>query len=281
MINKVAVLMVVFNRPDLTKQVFEQVKKYEPHKLYIAADGPRKHIKSDEIKCKETRSVFTEIDWQCEVFYLYREDNLGCGRAVSSAISWFFNQEEEGVILEDDCLPNKYFFTFCEELLSFYRNNKKIMHIGGTNHQFGKKFGHSSYYFSAIPHVWGWATWRRAWNLYTYNLSDLNYFLNRNTIEKYVGGGKTHDFWVEIFCKMNQKQIDTWDYQWQYSIWNNDGLAIIPQINLVKNIGFGVDATHTHIANEYANMETFELKSISHPSEIKINKTADSAFLKS
>lgn len=270
--------MVAFNRPELTKQVFEAVKVYKPTKLYVAADGARKHVTNDIDKCKKTRAILSEVDWDCEVITLFREENLGCGKAVSGAISWFFEYEEEGVILEDDCLPNPSFFTYCKTLLDYHRNNNKVMHIGGTNLQFGKKYGSDSYYYSSIPHVWGWATWRRAWKNYDFNLSDLNYFLNNKRIEQYVGKGKTHDFWFDIFCKMNQKKINTWDYQWQYAIWNNNGVSIIPQVNLIKNIGFGIDATHTTENHDFANMETFEISEIIHPKNISINKEADNAF---
>lgn len=278
MSNKLPILMLAFNRPNLTRQVFDAVKKYKPVKLYIAADGARKHIVEDFQKCVQTRAIFSEIDWECEVFYLFREENLGCGKAVSTAITWFFDNEEEGVILEDDCLPDESFFTYCKSLLNFHRHNHQVMHIGGSNFQSGKKFGDASYYYSSIPHVWGWATWRRAWKKYDFNLSDLNYFLNNNIIEKYVGKGKINDFWLEVFCKMNQKKIDTWDYQWQYTIWNNNGLSIIPQVNLIKNIGFGADATHTTEEHVFGNMETCSIGDIIHPQIISINKEADKAF---
>ena len=276
--SKLAILMVAFNRPELTRQVFNAVKAYEPKKLYVAVDGVRKHVIEDAEKCERTKAIFTEVDWDCEVIKLFRGENLGCGKAVSGAISWFFDHEEEGIILEDDCVPHPSFFNYCKTLLEYHRHHHEVMHIGGTNLQFGKKYGHDSYYYSSIPHVWGWATWKRAWKNYDFNLSDLNYFLNNNRIEKYVGKGKTHDFWFDVFCKMNQKKIDTWDYQWQYAIWNNNGVSIIPQVNLIKNIGFGADATHTTEDHDFANMETFEISELSHPNSITINKEADKAF---
>ena len=207
MSDKLAVLMLAFNRPELTRQVFEAVKQYKPSKLYVALDGARRNVVEDKVKCEKTKAIFSEVDWDCNVVTLFRDENLGCGKAVSSAISWFFDQEEEGVILEDDCVPDQSFFNYCKTLLEFHRHNTKVMHIGGTNFHSGKKFGDTSYYYSSIPHVWGWATWRRAWEKYDFNLSDLNYFLNNNIIEKYVGKGKIHDFWLEVFCKMNQKKL--------------------------------------------------------------------------
>ena len=273
-----AILLLIFNRPALTFKIFEYIKTIKPLRLYIGADGPRAGVESDIQKCEETRKICSEINWNCEVKLLYRNDNLGCGRAVSSAITWFFENEEQGIILEDDCLPNEYFYNYCKNLLAYYKNDNRIMHIGGTNFQKGKTYGSASYYFSAIPHVWGWATWGRAWKHYDFNLSDLNFFLNRNVIKKYVGSGKTHDFWFEIFCKMNQKKIDTWDYQWQYAIWNYNGLAIIPQVNLVQNIGFGIDATHTTDNNPYGEMRTYPLIEIIHPDLISQCVEADKNF---
>lgn len=270
--------MVLFNRPALTKQVFEEVRKYKPERLYIAADGPRENVPGEREKCEEVRSVVSAIDWECKVFKLFREVNLGCGKAVSSAISWFFEHEDEGIILEDDCVPAPSFFDYCSELLLYHRYHERVMHIGGSNFHFGKTFGEASYYYSAIPHVWGWATWRRAWKYYDFNLSDLNFFLNRNVIERYVGKGKIHDFWMEVFCKMNQKKIDTWDYQWHYAMWNYNGVSIIPQVNLIKNIGFGSDATHTTEEHVYAAMKTGSIGEIIHPKSISINFEADKAF---
>jgi hypothetical protein len=274
------ILFIIFNRPDVTEEVFNVIKKHQPKQLFIAADGPRSGSLEDLELCKETRSVINKIDWPCELKTLFRDQNLGCGLAVSSSISWFFEHVEEGIILEDDCLPNDSFFTFCEILLEKYRNTDNVMHIGGSNFQFGTKYSNSSYYFSAIPHVWGWASWRRAWKLYDYNLSDLNIFLNKNKISNYISDKKTYNFWFEIFCKMNQKKIDTWDYQWQYAIWNNNGLSIIPSENLIKNIGFGINATHTKEQHEFSKMPTQEIHQIVFNNDIKINREADEAFFK-
>jgi hypothetical protein len=272
------ILFLIFNRPEHTEKVFSYIQSVKPARLYIAADGPRSDVKGENEKCMEARRVCSVIDWDCEVKRLYRDENLGCGRAVSQAITWFFESEEEGVILEDDCLPNEDFYGFCATLLDYHRHNNQVMHIGGTNFQNGRKHGDASYYFSCIPHVWGWATWRRAWKHYDFNLSDLNFFLNRNIIRNYVGKGKVHDFWQEIFCKMNQKMIDTWDYQWQYAIWNSNGLSVIPQVNLVTNIGFGTGATHTTEQNPYGEMRAHPMKEIHHPEYIVQNKTADNLF---
>ena len=141
------ILFVIFNRLDTTFKVFEKIREIKPKKLYIAADGPRKQIEGENEKCAKVRSIETLVDWDCEVKTLFQSENLSCGPAVSTAISWFFNNEEQGIILEDDCLPNTSFFHFCEEMLNYYKENETIMHIGGTNFQDGRMYGKADYYF--------------------------------------------------------------------------------------------------------------------------------------
>ena len=169
-------LFIIFNRPDVTLRVFNELKKQKPKYLFIAADGPRAGFEDDIDKCKRVREVvLNEIDWDCEVKTLFRDLNLGCGHAVSGAIDWFFENVEKGIILEDDCLPNKSFFYFCENLLESYKENDEVFAISGANFQ-DKKIGKASYFFSKYLYVWGWATWRRAWENYDFDLSGLENF---------------------------------------------------------------------------------------------------------
>ena len=156
------ILFLIFNRPEVTFAVFEQIQKIQPKYLFIAADGPRNY-KENEL-CKATRDVVQKIDWDCELKTLFRNENLGCAKNVSSAIKWFFDHVEKGIILEDDCYPDLSFFSFCEELLNYYDNNDRIMAISGFNAQLGIKRTKHSYFFAEIPLVWGWATWRKASN---------------------------------------------------------------------------------------------------------------------
>ena len=160
------ILFLIFNRPETTKKVFSAIKEVQPPRLYIAADGPRSEQPDEADHCELARTIATKVDWDCEVKTLFRDQNLGIRIAVSQAIDWFFEQEPEGIILEDDCLPDQSFFWFCKELLEKYRNDTRIMHIGGTNFQFGKNRTNYSYYFSRYAHIWGWASWRRAWEYY-------------------------------------------------------------------------------------------------------------------
>jgi hypothetical protein len=269
------VLFIIFNRPDLTQRVFNEIKNAKPNKLYVSADGPRSNVSSDIEKCATTRKIIEQVDWDCKVSLLMNDTNLGCGKAVSRAITWFFSQEEMGIILEDDCLPDPSFFSYCEQLLIKYKDNNEIMHIGGANFQKGIRRGESSYYFSSIAHVWGWASWRRAWNMYDFNLSDFKAFVSKNKIRRYHQNKKVISHWMSVFKQMVCHEIDTWDHQWTYSIWNNGGWSIIPQYNLISNIGFGKDATHTSNSSPFANMEVFTMDKLIHPKVIEQNKEAD------
>jgi hypothetical protein len=156
-----AVLFLVFNRLDTTKQVFEAIRQAEPPRLYVAADGARANKEGEADKAQAVRDyIMQNIDWEYEVKTLFQEENLGCKYAVSGAIDWFFENEEMGIILEDDCLPSQSFFWYCEELLKKYKDNTRVWHIGGTNTEIISKDILSSFYFSQLNNIWGWATWK-------------------------------------------------------------------------------------------------------------------------
>lgn len=272
-----AVLFIIFNRPDTTEQVFEKIKEAKPPKLYIAADGPRKSNIKDETLCRLARQVVEDITWDCEVKILFRQQNLGCKYAISSAISWFFEQEEEGIILEDDCFPSNDFFRFCDEMLARYRFDTRIRHITGCNLQEGKKWGAASYYFSNNIHVWGWAGWKRVWGEYDPELGKYKEYEVEEQFNKIFQEPLLTESWKDIFIKMKNQDIDTWDYQLGIINFFNNGLCIIPNVNLVSNIGFRPDATHTVTENgRHANIPHQELdKEISHPKYILPEKQAD------
>jgi hypothetical protein len=275
------VLFLIFNRPETTKKVFEAIRKARPEKLFIAADGPRENKIGENELCNEARTIVTQIDWPCEVKTLFRENNLGCKIGVSSAITWFFEHVENGIILEDDCLPDMSFFRFCEELLEYYKDDERIMHISGDNFQFEKKRGDGDYYFSKINHVWGWATWRRAWKYYDVSLNSLDKFIENNYIRDIFSDEKISKKWLNLFIKTKKGKIDTWDYQWTYSMWTQNGLAILPNVNLVKNIGFGNTATHTKSSNsKLERNDTVALSINKHPTMIVRDLEADEYFYK-
>jgi hypothetical protein len=271
-----AVLFIIFNRPDTTTVAFDRLRQVRPARLYVAADGPRASREGEEELCRAARQVTELVDWPCEVKRLYRDHNLGCGKGVSGALNWFFYHEERGIIIEDDIVPHPDFFGYCHELLDHYNDKPEVMHINGCNFQQGVKRSDGSYYFSAFPHVWGWASWRRAWKTYDLNLSDVNYFYNLKKLRRYFSDKNITRWWYQIFFRMNQKQIDTWDYQWNYAIWNSGGKVITPNMNMIRNVGFGADATHTHDTNSrFADLETFPVGKIIHPSSKEINMDAD------
>lgn len=255
---KSPILFLIFNRPDTTARVFESIREAKPGKLYIAADGPRTSRAGEAELCEITRQIALNVNWPCEVHTLLRTENLGCKKAVSGAIDWFFENEPEGIILEDDCLPAKDFFRFCDELLEKYRDNPKIGSISGDNFISSHWAPAESYYFSKFSHIWGWATWRRAWKQYDVAMSSWpskgSRFLRQGP---FTGNGKAVTYWANIFNKVHKGAIDTWDYQWAFTCFENDWLSCIPKNNLVTNIGFGANATHTTSPeSKLANLKT-------------------------
>lgn len=240
-----AVLFLVFNRLDTTKQVFEAIQQAKPPRLYIAADGARAQREGEEKQVQAVRNyVMSNIDWECEVNTLFREQNLGCKYAVSSAITWFFENEAMGIILEDDCLPSQSFFWFCERMLNEYKNDNRIMMIGGTNYFLDiRNKIQKDYFFSRHFTIWGWASWRRAWKLYDVNMPTWRQEIQPNDIsfiskENYIIKHFENTFDLIYYNKMN-----TWDIQWVYTCLFNYGLCLTPSINMISNIG--IDGTHT------------------------------------
>jgi hypothetical protein len=239
-----AVLFLVFNRPQITAQVFEAIRKAKPPRLYVAADGARTDREGEYEKVLKVREIATAVDWPCELRTLFRDKNLGCKLGVSGGIDWFFQHEEQGIILEDDCLPSQSFFWFCEELLGKYANDPRIYHIDGCNFVGQRIPFDGDYDFSRYALIWGWATWRRAWKLYDPNLSSLQDIKRKGLLYSYFGSRSAEIYWLNNLRKA-KLGLDTWDYQWFAVIWSGNGLVIGPSKNMIKNIGFGVDATHT------------------------------------
>lgn len=268
-----AVLFLVFNRLDTTKQVFEAIRKAKPPRLYIAADGAREHKEGEAEKAQAVRDyILSNIDWECEIKTLFQEQNLGCKMAVSGAIDWFFENEEMGIILEDDCLPSQSFFWFCEELLERYKDDERIGMISGDNFQNGIKRGDGDYYFSVYNHIWGWASWANRWNKYDVELDSIN---DTQFIKKLFNDKNTRKYWLDTYQTMKDKKIDTWDYQWTFTLWNQNQLTILPNVNMISNVGFGADATHTTGESEFSKLIAQNLIITKHPLEIERDIDAD------
>lgn len=231
------VLFLIFNRPDTTARVFAAIRQARPSRLYIAADGPRKNRLDDNNVCAEARDVTTGVDWPCEVKTLFRAENLGCRTAISTAISWFFQHESEGIILEDDCLPHADFFPYCTELLERYRADPRVVLIGGTLPARTRPIGKASYSFTAFGSIWGWATWRRTWQTYERLPTPIPPADARSVVASVVADPTVRRYWADIFRRLALGQINTWDYQLAYQIWRDKGLAIQPNTNLISNLG--------------------------------------------
>ena len=269
------VAFIIFNRPDTTERVFEAIRQAKPQKLLVVADGPRPDRPGEAEKCAETRAVIDRVDWDCEVLTNYSHSNLGCKCRVSSGIDWVFSQVEEAIILEDDCLPAPSFFQFCQTLLERYRHDDRIMHIDGTNLQFGQTRTPYSYYFSKYAGIWGWASWRRAWQNYDVDLKSWEQFKISKAIESVHLNPYEQRYWSELLDRVCQGQIDTWDYQWNYACWSQSGLAIVPEVNLITNIGFRSDATHTHQVSHLSELPLSEISQIEHPRFVVAHREAD------
>ena len=242
----VPVLLLAFNRPLTTSKVFEALRVARPTKLFFAVDGPRQGKPGDAALVQAVQALITEVDWPCQLETLFRSENRGCKTAVSEAISWFFDNVEEGIVLEDDCIPHPSFFPFVEELLCRFRDDERVMMISGDNFQRGAPRSEHSYYFSRYAHVWGWATWRRAWRQYDHRMTCWPEMKRGNWLLDVLGDRNAADYWGKIFEDTYSDRNTSWAYRWIFSTWAQSGLTILPNENLVSNIGFGEFATNTH-----------------------------------
>lgn len=271
-----SVLLLVFNRPDLTKQLFRVLQRVRPPRLYIAGDGPRSEIPGEQKLVNEVKDVFNRIDWPCEVRTLYRTSNLGCKSAVSSAIDWFFQHEDQGIILEDDCLPSDSFFSFCDEMLERYSRDERVTMVTGNNFQNGNLVGPASYYFSRYPQIWGWATWRRAWALYDGDMAFFPSWSLSPSWHNFFSSRAERNYWKRIFTSAHAGLIDSWAYPWTASVWHSGGMVVTPNKNLVSNNGFRADASHTrNDESPLASRPAEELSVLEHPEDFTPNLAAD------
>lgn len=271
------ILFLVFNRPDTTAKVFERIREISPSRLYFAADGPRAGKTEEKELCDQVRQVVNRVDWPCQVKTLFRDTNLGCKTAVSGAINWFFDYEEEGIILEDDCYPSLSFFPFCKTMLDMYRDDDKIFHIAGNNFQEGQRRSSNSYYFSKYTHIWGWATWKRAWKFYELEMTSFPAWSGQPDLMDWFSSREEMNYWIKKFSKFHKHplQMTTWDYQWLFTAWLQKGISIIPEVNLVKNLGIG-SGTHTISTSNRFVIEPDELTIHSlMETQFQINHKAD------
>lgn len=257
------VLFIIFNRPDTTQQTFDVIRRIKPRHLFIAADGPRSDRPADIERCRATRLVIGQmIDWPCELRTLFRDQNRGCGRGPAEAINWFFEQVEEGIVLEDDCLPDPSFFSYCHELLERYRHDEQVYMITGTNALKKWGTGKNGYFFSYLAHSLGWASWRRAWRTFDYDMQKWNTSAGKEKVRSTLLNSRYFNHYKTEFARYQAtKPDDVWDFQWLFARWVNGGKTVVPSVNLIKNIGFNADATHSFYENDLlANLPLHSIK---------------------
>ncbi|WP_448266997.1 glycosyltransferase family 2 protein [Nostoc sp. DSM 114159] len=278
------VTFIIFKRPQTTEKVFEAIRQAKPTRLFVIADGPRTDREGEAEKCEATRAIIERVDWNCEVIKNYSDINLGCAKRVSSGLNWVFNNVEETIILEDDCIPHQTFFRFSQELLEKYRNDTRIATISAQNLQLGKKCTNYSYYFSRYNHCWGWASWRRAWQHYDLTIKLWKEVQAENLLHDILIDQKAVNSWQRIFQSVYDNPTGiTWDYQWTFACWMQGSLSIIPNVNLISNVGVGADATHFTSNQEFSfiNMPIQAMEfPLKHPPFIVRNVEADNFIQK-
>ncbi len=272
---KTPVGFLIFNRPEITQRVFREIARAKPETLLVVCDGPRSNRTGEREKVLTTRAIINQVNWPCEVLTNFSDENMGCKRRITSGLAWIFKLVDEAIILEDDCLPDPTFFTFCRELLNYYRDDPRVVSISGNNFQDNQPRGGSSYYFSKYFHCWGWASWRRAWENFDPDMATWPSFCEADYLSALTDSPEEKSYWQRIFSLQYEGKINSWAYPWLYSCWTQSGLTAIPEVNLVSNLGFGADATHTTGESRLAERPTRALTSINHPPFFIRNKEAD------
>ena len=267
-------LFVVFNRPDHARITFERIRQCQPSVLYVAADAPRVNRAGEAELTEQTRKITQAIDWPCEVHRLYADTNMGCGRRISSAISHVLDRHESAIILEDDCVPDLSFFGFCDEMLQHYADDARVMSISGDNFQKGVSRTDASYYFSKYPHCWGWATWRRAWHHFDLTIAE-SVIRDPSVLDAFCETSRERQFWGWAFEQVNSGMINTWDFQWTLCCWLQNGLTVLPNVNLVSNIGCDEQGTNTLANSPFANLPTDSIDQLIHPPFVYRHADAD------
>lgn len=275
------VLFLVFNRPEKTRESFEAIRNAKPTKLYIAADGPRKGRPDDIENCEKVKKIVSNIDWECEVKHLYHENNLGCSFAGKTAWDWFFSYEDEMIFIEDDAIPSKSFFIYCQELLKKYKNDERVAYIGGVN--YGLTYGKASYFYSRpTPATYSMATWKRVYDLYEYEMESYNETINNKNFKKNFCSHFAYNVYKRMWNNYLQsikigKRLNTYDVQMLYLVHRFNMYSIYPNINMVSNIGLDYGGANNNtdpnssFAKKFANRPRFEMTEIIHPENFNIN----------
>lgn len=279
----VPILLNIFNRPESTQKVLSVIREIQPTTLYVHADGPRTDKLDESVICTKCRELIKSmVDWDCDLHIWYEDTNKGCGKGPAEAITWFFQNVEYGIILEDDCVPNYDFFLFMEDMLLRYKDETKITSVAGSNFQDGHKRGDASYYFSQYNRIWGWATWKRVWSQYDYYMSDATTESIETVLYNCFSRKCDRQYWSAVLkTVLSNRMNDTcWDYQFMFLQWRLGGLTVTPNCNLVSNIGDGPDATHTAWENNpNLNRKVDKLYPIHYPKIVKVDVKADNYYM--
>ena len=270
------VAFIIFKRPDTTQAVFNVIRQVQPKTLLVIADGPRPDREGEAEKCAQTRAIIDQVDWDCEVLKCYSDTNLGLGTRIATGLSWVFEQVEEAIILEDDCLPDPSFFQFCKEMLDRYRDDSRIMSVSGC--LFAKSPIPDSYYFSHYLSCWGWATWRRAWEQFDFGMPGWQERRGQNWLTDYLGDRAIADLWTQRFDSIcDPSRNDIWSYQFQYACWLQNALSIRSNVNLITNVGIGADSTHTKQVVSDTPFDTLDAMCfpLSHPATVQRDLEGD------
>jgi hypothetical protein len=275
------VAFFIFNRPETTERVFGAIREAKPQKLLVVADGPRPTRPGEGARCKATRAVIERVDWECEVSTNYADTNLGCKRRIASGLDWVFKESEEAIILEDDCLPAPSFFPFCQSLLERYRNDERIFLISGNNFLGERSRNTNSYYFSSYTYIWGWASWRRALRLYDVDMKTWPEYRRSGRLGTVCKNRDERKYWEARFEQTYAGAVNSWDYQMLYACWFHDRLAVVPERNLVSNIGFSAEASHLALGDDAtSNLPVSDIWEITHPARVERDRWADRYIFK-
>jgi hypothetical protein len=239
------VAFLIYNRPEMTARTFERIAAARPPALLVVADGPRADKAGDAERCAQARAIATRIDWPCDLLTDFADANLGCKHRVSTGLDWVFKTVPQAIIIEDDCRPDASFFPYCDQMLDRFADDPRVMMISGFNPAAPWKAELQSYHFSYCGSIWGWASWRRAWKHYDVEMSAFADEASRQQVRRVFGEPALYEPRLRAYQQVHAGAIDTWDMQWSFARIIQSGLSVVPAVNLIHNIGFGAEATHT------------------------------------
>lgn len=256
---KVPVVVIIFNRPELARRLVDAMGLIRPTEIYLISDGPRNGVVGEQEKVQSSREIFNSLSWDCKVATNFAPENMGCMERIASGLDWVFGKVDRAIILEDDCIPSRSFFLYCEELLDLYQSDDRVLSISGT--RLAPEIDmRSDYCFSKYAFCWGWATWGRAWKKFDKGMAAYEGIRDTNFLREKLGGRRQEIYWRYVLDKVMRGAIDSWAYRWTFAHWLNDGLSAVPRVNLVSNRGVGVTATNTTEKTQWLETEAGSLR---------------------